>query len=64
MWFDTLLIVYHGCSEKAADSLLANGLNAINLTIGRVGLDFGKGFYTTTSPDQAASWAGYKGRRD
>lgn len=34
-----------------------------NIRIGRKNTDFGKGFYTTTDFDQAASWARIRSRR-
>ena len=57
MWFDKRLTVYHGCHEDQIGRLLPSGRNSIDLTAGRVGLDFGQGFYTTTNPGQAATWA-------
>lgn len=47
------LTLWHGCTEKAADSILSKG---IELTLAARGSDFGPGFYTTTNRGQAEAW--------
>lgn len=63
MWSDTLLILYHGCRVSDLPTLLPNGKNNIDPTKGRIGLDFGQGFYTTSSPGQAVAWATAKSKK-
>lgn len=46
---------YHGTNKKAAKNILENG---VDLNIGRIKNDFGKGFYATEDYKQAARWAG------
>lgn len=46
--------LWHGCTEKAADSILTKGVNLSRATHGG---DFGPGFYTTTDQGQAQRWA-------
>lgn len=46
--------LWHGCGGKAADSILGVG---VSLDFSRPCLDFGRGFYTTTSRKQADFWA-------
>ena len=55
--WDTLntdVILWHGCVQLAAEDIQANG---VDLTKRRNNLDFGQGFYTTTSRPQAEKWA-------
>ena len=51
---NTHVELWHGCLRSAAQNIQANG---IDLTRSRIALDFGPGFYTTTSRNQAESWA-------
>jgi hypothetical protein len=53
-WTNQDLILYHGTNERAAESIDRWG---INLNYSREMLDFGRGFYTTTSREQAVLWA-------
>lgn len=46
--------LYHGTSAEYAANIRSNG---IDLGAGRSNLDFGRGFYTTRDPEQAATWA-------
>jgi|GEM_PF-685730 len=48
--------LYHGTSRQAADNIRANGVDTGFSS--RSKMDFGKGFYTTRSRQQAADWAG------
>jgi len=48
------IVLYHGCTEIDAKSILANG---IDVTRCRLDTDFGRGFYTTTVRYQARQWA-------
>lgn len=56
---NTHVILWHGSVRSAALDIRANG---IDLTRGRNNLDFGLGFYTTTSRRQAENWARFKFR--
>ncbi len=56
---NTHAVLWHGTIRTAADDIQANG---IDLTRGRHGLDFGRGFYTTTARRQAGEWAWTKYR--
>ena len=49
-----LLTLYHGGTEK---------VEFIDLSKSRTRLDFGKGFYTTTSYDQSVRWSELKSNR-
>jgi len=53
-WSDQPLALYHGTTSTSAASILSSG---IRLGYSRPRFDFGKGFYTTTSREQAESWA-------
>jgi hypothetical protein len=53
-WSNGPLVVYHGTLAIHAASIQAHGVNPLT---GRVGTDFGPGFYTTTVERQAKSWA-------
>ncbi|MBD2872135.1 S8 family serine peptidase [Paenibacillus arenilitoris] len=46
------IILYHATNNESVDSILAG----IDLTAGRVNLDFGQGFYVTTNANQAEEW--------
>jgi hypothetical protein len=48
------VILWHGCTAFDKDAIEANGIDP---TIGRVNVDFGRGFYTTTLERQARQWA-------
>jgi hypothetical protein len=50
----TQIVLWHGCVDSDARNIQANG---IDLTRSRNGLDFGRGFYTTTDRDRAEGWA-------
>lgn len=52
--FSDEIVLYHGCPQGAADDIRNGG---IDLTMSRVKLDFGPGFYTTTHLAQAEGWA-------
>nr|MDT0662621.1 LamG-like jellyroll fold domain-containing protein [Micromonospora sp. DSM 115978] len=47
--------LYHGTSRQAADNIRNNGVDPSFST--RSTMDFGKGFYTTRSQQQAQQWA-------
>jgi hypothetical protein len=53
-WTNQPLVLYHGTLHKYSDSIMKQG---IDLSQVRARTDFGRGFYTTTLPDQAAKWA-------
>ena len=60
VWRNQPLVVYHGTYDQAAGQMIrpAKSLpNAVDLSVGRSFLDFGKGFYTTTVLEQAVAWA-------
>jgi hypothetical protein len=46
--------LWHGCTAFDKDAIESNGIDP---TIGRVNVDFGRGFYTTTLERQARQWA-------
>ena len=54
---NTHVILWHGSVLSAAADIQANGIDP---TRGRFDLDFGRGFYTTTSRPQASRWASIK----
>jgi hypothetical protein len=56
-WTNGPLLLYHGTSRKSAASIRRNG---IDLDRGVGASDFGRGFYTTTYPEQARLWARLK----
>ena len=58
-WTNQDLVLYHGTDEAAAASITANG---VSLRFSRAFLDFGRGFYMTTSREQAAQWARQRSR--
>lgn len=53
-WTNGPLVVYHGTLMTHAASIQQLRVNPLK---GRVGTDFGPGFYTTTVERQAKSWA-------
>src|SRR5437868_1542573 len=53
-WSNGPLVLYHGTVAAHAASIQALGVNPLK---GRLGTDFGPGFYTTTVERQAKSWA-------
>jgi hypothetical protein len=53
-WSNRPLVVYHGTLANHAASIKALGVDPFK---GRLGTDFGPGFYTTTVERQAKSWA-------
>lgn len=59
-WQNQDLVLYHGTIEKYRASIV----HGIDVTRGRVNLDFGQGFYTTTFERQAVSWARVKSLRE
>src|SRR2546426_6886353 len=59
-WRNKDLVLYHGTIEKYRASIV----HGIDVTRGRVDLDFGQGFYTTTFERQAVSWAWIKSQRE
>jgi hypothetical protein len=52
-WDNGELVLYHGTDSGSADSIR----KGIDLTVCREGRDFGRGFYTTSSFQQAEAWA-------
>jgi len=48
------LILYHGCTTPDKDAIERRGVDVL---VGRVDADFGRGFYTTTLEGQARQWA-------
>src|SRR5436853_6593596 len=59
-WRNQDLALYHGTLEKYLPSII----HGIDVKRGRVDLDFGQGFYTTSFERQAISWAWHKSRRE
>ena len=59
-WTNGAFTVYHGCDEKSARDIKANG---VDLNQCRPRTDFGVGFYTTTNRHQAENWANTRVRR-
>ncbi len=53
-WLNQDLVLFHGTTLVSAQGIINS---RIDLTLGRQALDFGIGFYTTTSEDQARGWA-------
>ncbi len=47
------MILYHGTDIESAEKIMSK----IRLDVGSSKVDFGKGFYTTISPDTAKKWA-------
>ncbi len=52
-WTDQDVFLYHGTVDIHVASILA----AVDVTVGGLLKDFGRGFYTTTSRAQATDWA-------
>lgn len=53
-WANPPLRLYHGTLEANARSIVSRG---VSVSRGKLGTDFGPGFYTTSDPDVAAEWA-------
>ncbi|MBI3025159.1 MAG: DUF3990 domain-containing protein [Candidatus Tectomicrobia bacterium] len=53
LWTNQQIILYHATTNENTHSILRR----IQITRGRSGTDFGRGFYTTTLERQARSWA-------
>lgn len=53
-WSNQPLRLYHGTLEGRARSIVSRG---VSVAYGRLGTDFGPGFYTTTDPEVAEAWA-------
>jgi hypothetical protein len=51
---DHCIILWHGCTS---DDLVSMRNNGIDPTLGKIDVDFGRGFYTTTIERQARHWA-------
>lgn len=58
-WSNPPLVVYHGTLDSHLSSIIAG----IKLSVGDEDSDFGQGFYTTTSLDQAKCFAKHVLRR-
>jgi hypothetical protein len=58
-WKNDPLKPYHGTDSLAAGMILRDG---VDLRLGKPLTDFGAGFYTTTSLDQAMNWANTRTR--
>jgi hypothetical protein len=56
-WGNGPLTLYHGTDERSIESIRRTG---IDLSFGRELLDFGPGFYVTTSEAQSRVWAEQK----
>jgi hypothetical protein len=54
--------LYHGTNTAGAANIRASGVD-VNYS-SRTEMDFGRGFYTTSDPDQAAGWAARIARRN
>lgn len=53
-WTNQDLVVYHGTLDSHATAIRKKG---VNVALGRMRSDFGRGFYTTTIEAQARKWA-------
>lgn len=53
-WTDQPIVLYHGTIRKYGESILRDG---VDVACGDPRVDFGLGFYTTTSLAQARKWA-------
>lgn len=65
-WTNGPLVLYHGCDHLSAASIMTPVLpnqHGIHLAQSRALTDFGRGFYTTTSLQQARNWANSRCRR-
>ncbi|HEX5872367.1 MAG TPA: DUF3990 domain-containing protein [Longimicrobium sp.] len=58
-WTNQPIVIYHGTTEVHVDSILRSG---VRIGSGRLGRDFGPGFYTTTVREQADYWAWHLAR--
>ncbi len=62
-WKNDDLVLYHGCTDRSLQPNLTNGIavnspnHGISATAGLPNRDFGQGFYATSFPLQASSWA-------
>ncbi|MBI2298139.1 MAG: DUF3990 domain-containing protein [Armatimonadetes bacterium] len=61
MWDNPDLVLYHGTTQEAAESIRREGIRFG--PDGARDLDFGRGFYTTTNLAQARDWARRRCRR-
>lgn len=64
-WTNRPLTVYHGTHAQAAEAIVqpkGGGVHSVDLSRCRARVDFGRGFYVTTSLDQAKSWANVRVR--
>ncbi|WP_089935978.1 DUF3990 domain-containing protein [Candidatus Entotheonella palauensis] len=59
-WTNQDVTLYHGTLDRHVNAILTGG---VNLTLGRMRTDFGRGFYTTTVERQAQAWAWQLSRR-
>src|SRR5271165_3410344 len=48
------ITLWHGCTTEDKNDIVKSG---IDVALGRVDVDFGRGFYTTTLERQARHWA-------
>ena len=56
-WENGPLTLYHGTDERSVESIRQTG---VDLSVARELLDFGPGFYLTTSEAQSKAWAEQK----
>jgi len=59
-WNNPRITLYHGTVRPFAHRILEDGVDVFT---GRAEVDFGQGFYTTTSLEQAETWARLKSQR-
>ena len=59
-WQNQDLVLYHGTIEKYLTSII----DGVDVKRGRVRLDFGQGFYTTSFENQAVNWAWSKYQKE
>jgi hypothetical protein len=52
-WTNQDIVLYHGTVDLFATTTLAR----VRVKLGKLGTDFGRGFYTTTIYTQAHTWA-------
>jgi len=53
-WINQPIVLYHGTIRRYAESIMRDGVDVV---CGDPNVDFGLGFYTTTSLSQARKWA-------
>jgi uncharacterized protein DUF3990 len=53
-WTNQPIVLYHGTIRRSAESIVRHGVDVV---CGDPNVDFGLGFYTTTSLSQARKWA-------